>query len=87
MERTIQDLNSALVESRGDGQPSGVKKLDNGGLSKDLVREQNHLEARIISLQSDLETANSHLAIEKERVSQNARRINMISNHLITFLR
>lgn len=72
------------MQSRGDGQPLSSQNSDNDGLSKDSLRENSHLEARIIALQSDLETANSHLAIEKERVSQNAKTISLISHHLTT---
>jgi hypothetical protein len=69
LERTIQDLNAALVLSRGNGRLTGKNSSGCEGGSNDHLRGNGHLEARINVLGSDLQTANSHLAIEKERVS------------------
>lgn len=67
LERTIQDLNAALVESRGNPQSTIPSGLSGDGDFDHALRGNNHLEARISALESDLETASSHLAIEKER--------------------
>mmetsp|Transcript_6587 Transcript_6587/g.16227 ORF Transcript_6587/g.16227 Transcript_6587/m.16227 type:complete len:779 (-) Transcript_6587:239-2575(-) len=67
LERTIQDLNAALVVSRGDSRLTGTNSSDCKGGSDDPLRGKSHLEARISALELDLRTTNSHLAIEKER--------------------
>jgi hypothetical protein len=67
LERTVQELNAALVMSRNGGS---VNRLSSDGSS--VVDETNgsmSVEPRIIALQMDLDTANSHLALERERVS------------------
>lgn len=67
LERTIQDLNAALVVSRGDSRLTGTNSSDCKGGSDDPLRGKSYLEARISALELDLRTTNSHLAIEKER--------------------
>ena len=66
LEQTIQDLNAALVVSRSASRLTGT---DRDGGSDDPQPANSHLEARISALELDLQTANSHLAIEKEKVS------------------
>ena len=70
LERTIQGLNAALVVSRSNSEIRGTTGSDLDGSSGDFLRQISHLEARISALELDLHTANSHLAMEKERVSQ-----------------
>jgi len=67
LERTIQDLNAALVVSRGNRRLSGNNSPGCDGGFDDPLRGNSYLEARISALESNLQTANSHLAIEKER--------------------
>jgi len=67
LERTIQDLNAALVLSRGNGQHSGNDTSGRDGSATDSLRGNSHLQARISALESDLQASNSNLAIEKER--------------------
>ena len=52
----------------------GTGRLSHGGRSgdvesEDLMRGDSQLAARICAMETDLQTANSHLAMEKERVS------------------
>jgi len=67
LERTIQDLNAALVVSRSKARPPGNNNSACDGVTDHSVRGNSHLEARIDALELNLQTANSHLAIEKER--------------------
>ena len=64
LERTVQDLNAALVATRGTASDSNAS---GGNATGDVS-----LQSRVQSLEADLETANSYLALEKERVSANA---------------
>jgi chromosome segregation ATPase len=66
LERTIQELNAALVaktrqNTRSLSNTKGDKKSDSSN--------DNSLRARIDTLQSELETAVAHLALEREKVS------------------
>jgi len=79
LERTIQELNAALVVSRGTG------RLSHGGRSgdvesEDLMRGDSQLAARICAMETDLQTANSHLAMEKERSETLQMQIRSFSN-------
>lgn len=62
LEQTIQELNAALVSSRNSGLVVGM--VSNGTRMNENVSS----DARIRGLQMELETANSHLASERERV-------------------
>lgn len=61
LERTVQELNAALVvSSRGKDENHNPGKADNSNTL---------LEARISALEADLEAANSQLVMEREQVS------------------
>jgi len=64
LERTIQELNAALVaKSRSRAAPQSL--VSDNGMSEE--REESSLSIRIDTLQSDCDTAMAHLALEKEK--------------------
>ncbi|KAG7349339.1 golgin subfamily A member 5 [Nitzschia inconspicua] len=63
LEQTIQDLNAALVASRNGGVSAGmVSNLDGSS------QIGNTKDSSVKVLEMELETANSHLALERERI-------------------
>lgn len=62
LERTIQELNSALVTRGSSGSLGSSSSLAAGGADGG-----DAFSAKIATLQIDLETANSQLAMERER--------------------
>lgn len=58
LERTIQDLNTALVVSRGNARPPAVQSTSGSTSS---------LEARFNALEMDLQTANAALVMKREQ--------------------
>lgn len=80
LERTIQDLNAALVVSHSNTRVPGNNGTVCEGGSDDPLRGSSHLEARIDALALDLRTANSHLAIEKERSETLQNQLRSFSN-------
>eukprot|EP00536_Pseudo-nitzschia_multiseries_P011207 jgi/Psemu1/307999/fgenesh1_kg.370_\ len=62
LERTIQELNAALVVS----SQANVDEDAPGNAGTN----HSHLKARISALETDLQAANSQLAMEREQVSQ-----------------
>lgn len=66
LEQTIQELNAALVASR---KICGVAGRGSSHVIGDGSNEaEGNTNARLKVLEMDLETANSHLALERERV-------------------
>lgn len=62
LERTIQELNAALVSKSNGRVGSGSGIRENEG------SQEASLRARIEVLEGDLRTTNSQLTLEKERV-------------------
>ena len=60
LERTVQDLNAALVASRGSDRSNSIT-------GDNTIADASN-GSRVKALEADLETANSHLALERERV-------------------
>ena len=67
LERQVQDLNAALVVTRN--RLSGTSTLANARTDALGASTDTAYRARVEVLQTDLETANAHLALERERVS------------------
>ena len=77
LEQTVQELNAALVASRGND------RLSSNGSGGSAIGDAS-VEARVKALEVDLDTANSHLALERERVRTIKMVITVFSNGLIS---
>jgi hypothetical protein len=64
LEQTTQELNAALVESRKGGSVAGWMSSHGVGSNNDCVKS----DQRVKVLQMELESANSQLVLERERV-------------------
>ena len=67
LERTVQELGAALVVAKNRGSP-GSSSAGTDGKTAEGGNEPAVLRARIDALELDLETANAHLSLERERV-------------------
>jgi hypothetical protein len=77
LERTVQELNAALVASRNSRKNNNNSSNSNsnrhsgyagGGPGSGNVETNRSIDGRIDALEMDLENANAQLALEKERV-------------------
>jgi hypothetical protein len=68
LERTVQELGAALVVARNREQ-NRITKGDRTNGDESEPTDLNSFRARVNALTSDLESANSYLALERERVS------------------
>jgi chromosome segregation ATPase len=70
LERSIQDLGAALVVARNRAtKVSSSFSEDSIGENAAASNDVSVLRARIDALECDVETANAHLKLERERVS------------------
>ena len=70
LERTVQELGAALVVARNREQKNRVNKGDRTNGDDSEPNDLNSFRARVGALESDLESANAHLTLERERVSK-----------------
>lgn len=70
LERTVQELGAALVVARNKEQKNRINKGDRTNGDESEPDHLNSFRARVEALESDLESANAHLALERERVSK-----------------
>ena len=61
----MQDLQMSLARTKN----SSFSRVESGSEETPLSAGDSTLRARADALQSDLDTANAHLALERERVS------------------
>ena len=68
MERTIQELGAALVAARNRDANRLKSQESDGDHDSTVPNDVSALRARIEALEADLEIANAHLKLERERV-------------------
>ena len=66
MERQVQELNAALVITKN--RQSSFSLAEGANTDNSTPSTDSAFRARVEALQIELETANAHLAAERERV-------------------
>jgi hypothetical protein len=68
LERTVQELGAALVAR--NREHNRINTADRTNSDGSEPNDLNSFRARVEALESDLESANAHLVLERERVSK-----------------
>ena len=69
LERTVQELGSALVVAKNRSSSAALTDNEEGGDNTTANENVAMLRARVSALELDLETSNANLSLERERVS------------------